>query len=124
MNERQIDNRHTAMVESLAKSGADLLASLTPAKCNLLHAVLGMMTELGEIADTIKRHVVYEESLDVENLKEEMGDEEFYAKQLRLEVGVTRVEAMAHNLAKLAKRYPGYKYTNTKAGERLDKAKE
>lgn len=122
--QQRLDDEHTRMVESLVKPGQEILDSLTPEKCNLLHAILGMMSELGELADCIKKHVIYEQTLDMENMKEEGGDLEFYFKQLRLEIRCSRIEMMASNMAKLAKRYPNFKYTNAKAKERIDKQNE
>ena len=38
------------------------------------HAQLGLLTEIGELADMVKRHVIYGKDLDVVNGKEELGD--------------------------------------------------
>lgn len=38
------------------------------------HAQIGMVTEIGEFADMIKRHVIYGKPLDAVNAKEEIGD--------------------------------------------------
>ena len=38
------------------------------------HAVLGMIGETGEVADNIKRHVIYDGKFDPVNLMEECGD--------------------------------------------------
>lgn len=45
---------------------------------NLLHAQMGIMTECGELADQIKRHLFYGTELDIVNVKEEIGDIMWY----------------------------------------------
>ena len=45
-----------------------------PVKAALQHGIIGILTEAGELGDTIKRHVFYGEELDVENIIEELGD--------------------------------------------------
>lgn len=47
-------------------------------QAQLDHAYLGMITELGELADAIKRQDIYGKPLDVVNLKEEAGDFAWY----------------------------------------------
>ena len=42
------------------------------------HAGFGLMTEVGEILDTYKRHQFYKKELDVKNLIEEVGDVLWY----------------------------------------------
>lgn len=46
----------------------------TPENVRLLHSVLGMVTESGELADQVKKHLFYGKPLDVTNLIEELGD--------------------------------------------------
>lgn len=42
------------------------------------HALLGLVTEVGELADCIKKHVVYGKELDKTNLMEECSDVFWY----------------------------------------------
>lgn len=42
------------------------------------HAVLGMLGELGELADAWKKHWIYSQPLDLGNILEELGDFAFY----------------------------------------------
>lgn len=41
---------------------------------DLLHCATGLVTESAELVDAIKKHVFYGKSLDVVNIKEELGD--------------------------------------------------
>lgn len=45
---------------------------------SLKHAAYGIITEVGEIIDTYKRHEFYGVELDTKNLKEEIGDVLWY----------------------------------------------
>ena len=94
----------------------------TPEQSDMIHAILGICGESGELLDAVKKHVIYGKPLDRENLIEELGDIEFYMQHLRAISGVTRDETLAANMAKLAKRYPDYEYTDAKAKERADKS--
>lgn len=78
----------------------------TPAQMDLLHSVIGMASEIGELVDAVKRHIFYGENMDVTNILEEFGDLFFYTA-LGLDVlGFTFEDAMQANINKLAVRYP------------------
>lgn len=86
----------------------------------LLHAAVGVAGEGGELLDAIKKTWIYGKELDTENLLEECGDTLFYIQALLTECGFTLDDAMQHNMAKLAKRYPEG-YTDKAARDRADK---
>lgn len=109
------------MVAKLAKDPALVRDSLTDEKTDLIHMVIGICGEAGELLDQIKKHVMYEKELDVENVIEELGDIEFYMEGLRRRLLITRATTLAHNHNKLMKkRYPNG-YSNQAAQERADK---
>jgi NTP pyrophosphatase (non-canonical NTP hydrolase) len=117
-----VELRHTMMVNTLVKSGEEILASLTPEKCHLWHMATGIDGEAGELSDAVKKHVVYCKAIDRAHIIEEMGDLEFYLKGAREALGITREEVLEHNLAKLAKRYgESYQYSDAAAQNRADK---
>ena len=87
----------------------------------MVHAALGIAGEAGEVVDAVKKHWIYGKPLDVENILEESGDILFYVAALLIENGYTINDAMAHNIEKLAKRYPTG-YTDQAAIARADKA--
>lgn len=70
--------------------------------------------------DAIGKHVYYEQPLDIENVREELGDIEFYLEGLRQLLAMPRDETLEHNITKLSKRY-GEKYSDVAAKERKDK---
>jgi NTP pyrophosphatase (non-canonical NTP hydrolase) len=115
---------HPEMVKKLVKSGQDIKKDLTAEDCNLIHAIMGICSEAGELLDTVKKSTIYRKPLDKENLIEECGDLHFYLEQLQQAIGVTTEQCLAANINKLSKRYPNFEYTNQKAQERLDKIGE
>jgi len=73
---------------------------------NILHMILGIVTEAGELADAAKHAVGYNMFLDEDNVKEELGDTLFYVTGLAGLMGLTLEEVMELNKSKLDKRYP------------------
>jgi NTP pyrophosphatase (non-canonical NTP hydrolase) len=75
-------------------------------QARLVHAVLGLQTEAGELADPIKKHIYYGRPLDLVNLREEIGDCLWYLAIAADALGTTLEAEQARNLAKLRARYP------------------
>lgn len=113
---------HPQLVAALVKPGAAILETLTPAKADLLHGAVGISGEAGELLDAVKKHVIYNKPLDIENVIEELGDLEFYIEQVRQNLGLTRQVTLDANIAKLSVRYAGLTYTDTAAQVRADKS--
>ena len=112
------------MTLALAKDGAVIKQELTPEQCNLIHMCVGISGESGELLDAIKKHVIYQKPLDVENVKEELGDLLFYMSNLIQSVGLSFEEILQHNIDKLSVRYSSGSYSNRRAQERADKIGE
>jgi NTP pyrophosphatase (non-canonical NTP hydrolase) len=110
------------MVLKLAKPGAAILESLDPAKVDLMHAAVGISGEAGELLDAVKKAVIYNKPLDVQNIIEELGDLEFYMEQLRNNILllITREVCLRANYEKLNKRYKNG-YSDSAAQQRADK---
>lgn len=83
----------------------------------LLHAFLGLATELGEAADQLKKHLIYGKPLDEVNLVEEHGDFSWYSNLMIDAVGSTWEDSWAKNIAKLKVRFPD-KFTQAQAVDR------
>lgn len=116
-----IEVSHPDLVKHTAKSGTDILAELTPQKCDYMHFGSNLAGEVGELWDNLKGHIFYGKEIDRENLIEELGDLEWYLEGLRQTAGITRQETLDHNIAKLSKRY-SKGYSNQAAMDRADKA--
>lgn len=80
----------------------------------LLHALIGMVTEVGEFADQLKRHIFYGTPIDVVNLREEVGDARWYQAVAADALGGDLEAIDILNILKLARRFPE-KFTEMKA---------
>lgn len=116
------DSIHADMVNNLVKSGDTIRDEMTGTNAHLIHMIMGVSGEVGELLDAIKKAVVYQKPLDMENVIEELGDIEFYMEGLRQGLGIEREETLIANVKKLGVRYAGFKYSDTAAQTRADKA--
>lgn len=112
---------HEELVSAIKKPGQEILAELTPQQADLIHMLMGVCGESGELLDAVKKHTIYQKKLDMENVIEELGDIEFYLEGIRQILNVSRDETLRANIDKLSKRYPDLKYSNKDAIERKDK---
>jgi NTP pyrophosphatase (non-canonical NTP hydrolase) len=76
-----------------------------------------MLTEVGEFADAIKKHVYYGKALDVVNAGEELGDVMWYWALACRSLGLDPEKILDANIAKLHARYPE-KFTDELADKR------
>ena len=112
---------YSDFVATLAKKGEVIAAELTAEDAHLLHMVVGVSGEAGELLDAVKKAVIYRKPLDLENVIEELGDLEFYMEGLRQGLDITRQETIDANVEKLSKRYEGLIYSDKSAQLRADK---
>ena len=108
-------NEFIKFVESLENNDLDL------SNTRILHAVLGIAGESGELVDLVKKSVVYHQPLKTVELKEELGDLLHYIAMLMSVNNWSFEEVMEGNSVKLNKRYPNG-YSNEAAITRADKA--
>ena len=71
-----------------------------------LHCIMGLSTESNELLDTMKKTMFYGRKLDMVNIKEEIGDIEYYLSILYDTIEYNREDARRDNIEKLRKRYP------------------
>lgn len=88
---------------------------------DLNHSLHGLASETGEIADTIKKHLVYDQPFNRENMHEELGDLMWYVALMCKACNFSLESIMIANVEKLKKRYPE-KFTAEAAAARADKA--
>lgn len=86
----------------------------------ILHAAVGVAGEGGELLDAAKKYWAYGNPLDVDNVKEELGDLLFYIQAMANEIGTTLPELLQKNVDKLSVRY-GSSYSDSAAIARVDK---
>ena len=98
----------------------------------ILHGILGMADEAGELISVVKSALYYNKEIDLINIKEELGDMWWYYCLELDEIAVLEhktpsevfEEIFAMNKAKLKTRYPN-KYSDEKALNRdLDKERK
>lgn len=90
---------------------------------NLLHASIGLSTEVGEFNTEVKRHAIYEKPLTPEmkaHMTEELGDIMWYIALAADNLGVTMEQLAVANIAKLSRRFPE-RYSDASAEGRADK---
>jgi len=86
----------------------------------LVHAALGLTGEAGEFSDAVKKFEIYDQNIDRDNLREEIGDILWYCAYSASVLGESLETIARENIEKLAKRYPE-KYSDFYAMHRLDK---
>ena len=92
------------------KPGRDIINDLTPDRADLLHMVVGLVTETDELADNFKTGFTY----DPANFIEETGDIFFYTRGAFTTFNSERGEQVAGR---------GFKYDLNYAHEYLDRIK-
>ena len=116
-----LEEKFKYMVEAIAKPGIDIKQEMTTKQAELVHIAMLITTEAGELADAIKKHLIYQKPLDMENVIEELGDIEWTMERIRQILGVTREIPLIKNIEKHTKRYPNLEYSNENAQKRADK---
>lgn len=76
-----------------------------PIDPQIIHAILGIITEAGELAQALLTTLFEGAELDVRNLCEESGDIDWYQALLDSRIGYSQEQRWADNIAKLEKRY-------------------
>lgn len=92
---------------------------------NLLHGLLGKISEIGEFCDSIEASFQNTTPFDRPNLLEEMGDDTWYNPLIAMALGFTMREFMFINLVKLDSRHSGREFDpKTCLEEGRDRLKE
>jgi len=72
----------------------------------ILHAIIGIATESGELMEAVRAHLGVHDDLDNVNLQEEIGDLNWYEAILIDALGADWDDIREKNIAKLKARYP------------------
>jgi NTP pyrophosphatase (non-canonical NTP hydrolase) len=81
-------------------------ANLTQDQAEVLHALLGYVTEIAEIIPVLARFVFEGKPMDIINLSEELADVDFYKAMLLRKFGIDEADIRQKNIDKLRVRYP------------------
>lgn len=84
------------------------------ARLLLAHGLLGILTEAIELAPVLVA-ILNGEEVDMVNLKEELGDLEWYEALVEQAAGITHDQIIERNVLKLHKRYKGGVFTAKEA---------
>lgn len=61
---KTIEQEHREFIAKLSKPGASIVASLTPWRADFWSAATALLVRIGEMADPIKKYVIYEKPID------------------------------------------------------------
>lgn len=67
---------------------------------------MGLIGEVGEVVDIIKKHFGHGKPLNEEHLTEELGDVLWYVNQIANNFGLDIKTIIRYNINKLTRRYP------------------
>lgn len=113
------DNYHHYAKRTDAESYEDPIGRFDEKTARLTHAAFGLVTEAAEFADPVKKYVYYGKGMDLNHMREELGDMIWYMAIAAMELGVDIHKLMFDNICKLKKRYPE-KFTSERAIARAD----
>lgn len=82
------------------------MAQLSTKEQDNIHMILGMTTEIGELADVFKKKLAYGKEIDQINVQEEIGDIMWYLVNLCNINGWSLEDIMENNIDKLRVRFP------------------
>lgn len=113
----RIATESTYLYETIGKQyafGANSTKELIKVDTRILHAILGFATESAELVEQLLSVVQTEVEFDKVNLREELGDEFWYAAVMMDALGADPTEILQMVVNKLRARYPD-KFTSEAA---------
>ena len=92
------------------------MVSEEPLSVRLLHGIMGVCTESGELATLVKKWLFYGQPLDKERVADEVGDVCWYLALISDACGVDLESVLVVNINKLHARFPD-RYSDEKADD-------
>ena len=94
------------------KNYAEFVAGITSTDysaidTNLLHGILGVCSEAGELADLAKKSMFHGRPLEHDKVIDEVGDVLFYIQMICNTLDISVIPAVNKNMKKLKKRHGG-----------------
>jgi len=96
-----MNNEYGKLVKALAKDSDEIMDSLNSYDCHLIHMIMGVCGEAGQLLDGIKKGVIHREQLDMKKVVKELGNIEFYLEGLRQGLDLDRDVVIQHSIDKL-----------------------
>jgi NTP pyrophosphatase (non-canonical NTP hydrolase) len=78
----------------------------SPEMIDILHGVIGIYTEAGELIEALRDYVYKGKELDIVNLSEEIGDIFWYSALIAKHAGKSFEDIQVTNIRKLMQRFP------------------
>ena len=116
---RQEDGTYLATEET----GLHLADELSDRNIRLIHGILGIITESGELGEILIKHID-DGKVDVTNLQEELNDHDWYSAILHDEFKLDFYQGLTNNINKLTIRYPEKFDAELAANRNLDAERE
>lgn len=101
-------------ISQYQKDAARTFLSTNDNDKDILHCIVGMQTEIGELADPFKKKIYYGKELDKVNVSEELADTMWYIVNLARIMDIDIIQSLKNNIQKLRVRFPE-KFTNENA---------
>lgn len=100
--------RTSQFTEAQRKQFPDASGVFPPENCGamLLHSVLGITGEVGELASAVEKYAWYGQDFDRRNVLEELGDVLWYVAEACDALDMDLGQVMFNNIEKLRKRFP------------------
>lgn len=81
------------------------MENATHGPMDLMHALIGMSGELGEVQEAVKKHIFHGKEYDRIKLVEEFGDFIWYSTAFMSLMGISLIDVLVANKTKLDQRY-------------------
>jgi NTP pyrophosphatase (non-canonical NTP hydrolase) len=98
--------KYQEFVEALASPN-----STVTNKDRMIVSAIGLTGEAGEVSEIVKKHLYHEGPLDVDEVKNEIGDIMWYVAFACNTFGLDLQDVIETNVDKLKDRYPGGKFS-------------
>jgi len=85
----------STMVADLRKDGQVIINTITPIEIDMLHMAVGAAGEFSELSEPIVEYSEGRSELDTVNVREELGDIEFFLEGLRQCAGIERDDTLS-----------------------------
>lgn len=86
--------QYNEFVAKLVKPGTDIHNSQDGFSCDLLHMAIGMSGESTELLAPVRSHAINGHKLNMTNIIEEIGDQEFFMEHARQLIGINRTSVL------------------------------
>lgn len=106
-------SRGQAGLKSTVTLEGMLDSKISKTDLDLLHGIVGVITESGELAEVLLNKLAHDQPFDRTNVREEIGDQLWYLARLVKWAGTTFFDEMVRNIKKLRSRHGASGFSTT-----------